>query len=99
LIASELGTEINLRTHKARFFFANEITYNNGVPLKTVSRLLGQKCVSVTETYVQANKRNISENMDMVEQKLFDSDGNLKKGAIKNNTGGKVITLWLEDRN
>ena len=99
LIASELGIEINLRTHKARFFFANEITYNNGVPLKTVSRLLGQKSVRVTETYVQANKRNISENMAMVERKLFDADGNLKKCAIKNDSGAKVINLWLEDGN
>lgn len=99
LIAAELGIEINLRTHKARFFFANEITYNNGVPLKTVSRLLGQKCVSVTETYVQANKRNIAENMDMLERKLFDADGNFKKGPIKNDPGGTVIDLWLEDRN
>jgi len=98
LIAVELDIKINLRTHKARFFFANEITYNNGVPLKTVSRLLGQKSVKTTETYVKANKRNISENMNMVEQKLFDSSGNLKKGIIKDDLGAKVINLWLLDR-
>jgi integrase len=99
LIAAELGIEINLRTNKARFFFANEITYNNGVPLKTVSRLLGQTSVIVTETYVRANKRNISENMDMVERKLFDLDGNLKKNVIKNDSGAKVINLWMDDHN
>jgi integrase len=99
LIAAELDIVINLRTHKARFFFANEIAYNNGVPLKTVGRLLGQKSVNVTETYVQANKRNISENMEMVELKLFDANGNLKKRAIKNELEGKVINLWLEDCN
>jgi site-specific recombinase XerD len=98
LIAAELGIEINLRTHKARFFFANEITYNNGVPLKTIGRLLGQKNVSVTETYVQANKRNISENMDMVERKLFDADGNLRKTVIKNDSGAKIINLWIDEK-
>src|SRR5258708_1289043 len=96
LIASELDITINLRTHKARFFFANEITYNNGVPLKTVSRLLGQKNVKTTETYVKANKRNISENMDMVEQKLFDATGNLKNGTIGSNAGAKVINFRLD---
>ena len=43
VIADITGIGIVLRTHKARFFFANEVTYNNGVPLKTVSRMLGQK--------------------------------------------------------
>lgn len=97
LIATELDIKINLRTHKARFFFANEITYNNGVPLKTVSRLLGQKSVKTTETYVKANKRNISENMDMVEQKLFDGGGNLKMSTTKDGSGAKVINLWASN--
>ena len=67
-----------LRTHKARFFFANEVTYNNGVPLKTVSRMLGQKSVKTTEVYVRANRRNISEEMEKVEKALFTAEGDLK---------------------
>jgi integrase len=98
LIAAELDMKINLRTHKARFFFANEIAYNNGVPLKTVSRLLGQKSVKTTEVYVKANKRNISENMNMVEQKLFDAAGNLRTGAVKTESGAKIINIRLLDR-
>jgi site-specific recombinase XerD len=78
VIASITGIRIVLRTHKARFFFANEVTYNNGVPLKTISRMLGQKSVKTTEIYVRANRQNISANMDMVEEKLFTEQGELK---------------------
>jgi integrase len=67
-----------LKTHKARYFFANEVAYNNGVPLKTVSKMLGHKSVKTTEVYVRANRQNISENMEMVEKKMFDEKGNLK---------------------
>jgi hypothetical protein len=43
VIADITGIRIVLRTQKARFFFANEVTYNNGVPLKTVSGCWGRK--------------------------------------------------------
>jgi integrase len=71
-----------LRTHKARYFFANEVAYNNGVPLKTVSKMLGHKSVKTTEVYVRANRQNISENMDMVEKKMFDAKGGLRNPRI-----------------
>ncbi|OMP74969.1 site-specific integrase [[Flexibacter] sp. ATCC 35208] len=65
---------ISLKTHKARFYFANEVTYNHGVPLKTVSRLLGHQSIKTTEIYVQANTRNLSESMKMVKEKLFEKE-------------------------
>lgn len=71
-----------LRTHKARYFFANEVAYNNGVPLKTVSKMLGHKSVKTTEVYVRANRQNISDNMEMVEKKMFDAKGSLRNPRI-----------------
>jgi integrase len=38
VIAEITGIRIVLRTHKARFFFANEVTYNQGVPSWAWSR-------------------------------------------------------------
>ena len=81
IIAQKTGFSIILRTHKTRFFFANEVTFNNGVPLKTVSKMLGHKSIKTTEIYVRANKQNIRDSMDMVENKLFD-----KVGILKNQT-------------
>jgi integrase len=95
-----------LKTHKARYFFANEVAYNNGVPLKTVSKMLGHKSVKTTEIYVRANRQNISENIEMVEKKMFDKEGRLKNQSISENgilnsippnlildTGAKVIQM------
>lgn len=73
-------------THQLRFFFANEITFHQGVPLKTVSKMLGHRNVKTTEIYVRANKNNIAENMKMVKGKLFDEQGNLKAKSRDINT-------------
>lgn len=70
--------ELKLDTHDARRCFANAITFNNGVDLKTIGGYLGQKSIRTTEVYVKNNKRNLSENMKMVKEKLFDKDGKLK---------------------
>ena len=93
VIADLSGIKIVLRTHKARFFFANEIAYNNGVPLKTIGRMLGQKSVKSTEIYVRANRTAISESMETVEQKLFNEDGSLKSGKKTPQAMGKVVPL------
>lgn len=91
VIADITGIGIVLRTHKARFFFANEVTYNNGVPLKTVSRMLGQKSVKTTEIYVRANRRNISEEMEKVEKMLFTGAGDLKTAGKQGAETAKII--------
>lgn len=83
----EINKRINSKfldlTHRLRFFFANEVTFNQGVPLKTVSKMLGHKSIKTTEVYVRANKNNISENMEMVEKKLFTGDGGLRSKSEK----------------
>lgn len=59
------------------------MTINNGVALKTVSRMLSHSSVLITEKYVQPNKRNISDFMNLLQEKLFDERGKLKKLSIK----------------
>lgn len=85
----EMGNEIGLQlltekgkgTHRTRYFVANVVLNDNGVPLKTTGKILGQKSIRTTEKYVRPNKKNVSENMQMVKQKLFDIQGNLKVKA------------------
>jgi integrase len=83
---------IILRTHKARFYFANEVLYNNGVQLKTVARILGQDSIKSAEIYVRCNKTAISEAMADVKDKLFDPDGQLKSATGKKKNA-KVVNL------
>jgi len=74
-------TEKNKGTHRARYFMVNEVLYNNGVPLKTVGKIAGQKTIKTTEKYVRPNKKHVSTSMAMVKKKLFDEEGNLKTTA------------------
>jgi integrase len=76
-------TNINLRSHKSRYFFANEVTYNNGVPLRTVGKMLSHGSEATTRRYVRPNKRHISASMAEVQDKLFNKDGNLKVGKYQ----------------
>ncbi len=52
----EIGFDGLLSTHSARYFFANEVLYNNGVQLKTIARIMGQESVKSAEIYVRANR-------------------------------------------
>jgi integrase len=83
-MAGIVKTKVLNNTHQFRFFFANEVTFNKGVPLKTVSKMLGHRSIKTTEIYVRANKSNIAENMQMVKGKLFDKNGNLKSKTDTN---------------
>ncbi|MBL7697819.1 MAG: integrase catalytic domain-containing protein [Chitinophagaceae bacterium] len=91
-IAGIINTRMLNNTHQFRFFFANEVTFNQGVTLKTVSKMLGHRSVKTTEIYVRANKNNIAGNMQMVKGKLFDEQGNLKtKSQVTNIPVLKIV--------
>jgi integrase len=91
--AGMAGLNPELGGHDLRYFFANEITFNQGVPLKTISKMLGHKSVKTTEIYVRPNRQNISENMAEVQRKLFNKNGELKVGEAPAPGQAKVITL------
>ena len=95
-IAEQKGIKTILRTHKARFFFANEVTFNMGVQLKTVSRMLGHKSIKTTEVYVRANKKNISESMEVVQEKMFETNGKIK-GVTSNSENVSKNDLKLQE--
>ncbi|WP_127127854.1 site-specific integrase [Pseudoflavitalea rhizosphaerae] len=75
-IADICEIKFNLSTHVARHTFATTICLDHGVPLEIVSKLLGHKSIRTTQIYAQISQRNISINMQKLEQILF-----TKKGA------------------
>ena len=60
----------NLTTHLARHSFASTITLNNGVPITTVSRMLGHTKLSTTQVYSKLVDKTIGEDMLALEEKL-----------------------------
>lgn len=73
----------NLTFHIARHTFATTITLSNGVPIETVSKLLGHSKIATTQIYAKVIERKVSEDMEILQTKLK----TLKKLKKKNKCG------------
>ncbi|MEH6760475.1 MAG: site-specific integrase [Maribacter arcticus] len=62
-IADVCGIEKNLTFHIARHTFATTVTLSNGMPIETVSKLLGHSKIATTQIYVKVIERKVSEDM------------------------------------
>jgi site-specific recombinase XerD len=73
-VADLCGIEKNLSFHVARHTFATTVTMMNGVPIETVSRMLGHKNIRSTQHYARIVDTKIGEDMfkleNILEQKM-----------------------------
>jgi integrase len=49
--------------HKARHNFGTHITLSQGVPIETVSRMMGHKNIATTQIYAKVTDRKVDEDM------------------------------------
>ncbi len=75
-IAAILGIRKNLSYHVARHTFATTVTLSNGVPIETVSKLLGHKKLSTTQIYARVVEDKLSNDMANLENKLGEVERN-----------------------
>ena len=69
-VADLCEIEKNLTFHLARHTFATTITLTNGVPIETVSKLLGHTSIKTTQIYAKVIEKKVCEDMDMLKTKL-----------------------------
>lgn len=69
-IADVCGINKNLTFHMARHTFATTVLLTNGVPIETVSKLLGHKSIKMTQHYAKLLDTRVSEDMQALKQKL-----------------------------
>lgn len=69
-VASLLGINKKLSFHSARHTFATTVTLSNGVPIETVSKLLGHSKLSTTQTYARVIEQKISTDMENLQASL-----------------------------
>ena len=68
----------NLTFHLARHIFATTVTILNGVPIESVSKMLGHKNLQ-TQHYVKILDRKVSDDMAALRERL---GSNLMEGDI-----------------
>ncbi|MFN8254208.1 MAG: site-specific integrase [Bacteroidales bacterium] len=69
-IADLCGIEKPLTFHIARHTFATTITLTNGVPMETVSKLLGHTSIRTTQIYAKVIEQKVSDDMKTLRNKL-----------------------------
>ncbi len=64
----------------ARHTFGTTVTLTNGVPIETVSEMLGHKILLTTQHYAKILDKKVSQDMDQLFKK-FKQESKLKKVA------------------
>ena len=82
-LSRELGEEYGfyLTFHKARHNFGTHMTLSLGVPLETVSKMMGHTNITTTQIYAQVTDKKVDEDMK----------------RLKEVTAGQKINIYEED--
>lgn len=79
-IADIAGVKKNLTFHMARHTFATTITLSNGVPIETVSKLLGHTKIATTQIYARVLEHKVSTDMNVLKDVLLNKSKDQKNG-------------------
>lgn len=72
-IAELCEVKKNLTFHLARHTFATTVTLANGVPIESVSKMLGHTTIRTTQIYAKVVEQKLSEDMGKLEERLSKS--------------------------
>lgn len=69
-IAEQCGIKTRLSYHQSRHTFGTLLTISQGVPIETVSRMMGHTNIKTTQIYAKITKEKISQDMEALSHKL-----------------------------
>jgi integrase len=69
-IADHCSIKKNLTFHLARHTFATTVTLSNGVPIETVSKMLGHTKIATTQIYAKVIEQKVSDDMALLKKRL-----------------------------
>jgi site-specific recombinase XerD len=69
-IAEICGIDKNFTFHLARHTFATTVTLSNGVPIESVSKMLGHTSIRTTQIYAKVVEHKLSEDMQNLRERM-----------------------------
>jgi site-specific recombinase XerD len=69
-IDRQCGLGRNLSYHQSRHTFASLITLSEGVPIETVSKMLGHQDITTTQTYAEVSTDKILKDILVLSEKI-----------------------------
>ena len=69
-VAHHAGLSFSPTIHEARHTFSTTVTLSQGVPLETVSKMLGHKHITTTQIYAKITNDKIGRDMDTLSEKI-----------------------------
>lgn len=92
-LATMLHINKKLSFHSARHTFATTVTLSNGVPIETVSKLLGHSRISTTQIYSRVLEEKVSTDMGSLRRALNEAIDEPEKNPnfLKNDTQFKSL--------
>ena len=83
-IAEVCGIQKNLTFHMARHTFATTVALSNGMPIETVSKILGHTKIATTQIYARVLDKKVEKDMDTLQEILKQKElERLKKSSNK----------------
>ena len=82
-IADVCGVKKNLTFHLARHTFATTTTLAKGVPIETVSKMLGHTNIETTQIYARITNNKISNDMQGLDKKFVGIEKIYKEASMK----------------
>lgn len=69
-IAKLCGIEKCVTYHQSRHNFGTLITLSQGVPMETVSQMMGHKCIKTTQIYAKLTRQKLNEDMKKLSSRI-----------------------------
>ena len=69
-LAKLAGIDRQLNYHQSRHSFGTEICLSQGVPIETLSKMMGHKSIKTTQIYAEVTRTKINEDMTSLAERI-----------------------------